>query len=219
MNLKFLFSILLFIAFISQSYAATSPSSPATTLATQLDAIQTMRADFIQTVYDNRGKAIQQTNGRMAIDRPGKLRWEIIKPIPQLIIANQSRLWIYDADLEQVTIRSLTIAAGEAPALLLSHSNTALDRDYQVTLLPAQRADGLQWFRLVPKQADNMFASVDLGFANHQIQQMRLQDHLGHATVIQFKRAQVNQPLPATLFKLGKLPANVDVIDETKQKQ
>ena len=91
-------------------------------LAALLNNTQSMRANFRQTVYDNRGKVIQKSVGYMAMQRPGKFRWESTSPIPQLIIANDSRLWIYDPDLEQVTIRSLSKEIGETPALLLSNS-------------------------------------------------------------------------------------------------
>ncbi len=64
---------------------------------------------------------MQRSYGKMALERPGKFRWEVTKPIPQLIIANEAKLWIYDPDLEQVTIRRLKVTSGETPALLLSH--------------------------------------------------------------------------------------------------
>lgn len=175
-----------------------------------------MKANFTQTVYDNRGKATQISYGKMAMQRPGKFRWDVTKPIPQLIIANESKLWIYDPDLEQVTVRSLKKVAGESPALLLSHDNASLENTYIVK--PIQRnAPQWSWFSLTPKQADNMFVSIQLGFTNNQIQEMRLQDNLGHNTVIQFKDIQVNPSLSASLFTF-KPSAKVDVIDETRKK-
>src|SRR5438105_3435289 len=91
----------LIIFFISMSGHADDHSP---NLANLLDAVKSMQANFTQTVYDNHGKSVQTSYGRMAIERPGKFRWEVTKPIPQLIIANESRLWIYDPDLQQVTI-------------------------------------------------------------------------------------------------------------------
>src|SRR5579862_4041780 len=100
--LQYIFS-LLFFCMLNAAYA----QSAADELSKQLDAVHSMRASFVQTVYDNKNKPIQQSYGRMALLRPGKFRWEVDKPIPQVIIANQTRLWIYDPDLEQVTIRPL----------------------------------------------------------------------------------------------------------------
>ena len=156
-------------------------ATPTEDLANRLNAVQTMRANFTQVVYDNRNKAVLTSYGRMSMQRPGKFRWEVTKPIPQLIVANASRLWIYDPDLEQVTVRSLKHAAGETPALLLSHVNMSLDNEYKVTQLPNKSAGGVS-FSLVPKSQDSVFASIQLSFINNRVKEMRLQDHLGHVT-------------------------------------
>lgn len=183
-------------------------------LSELLNAVNTMRADFVQTTYDEHAKQLQQSYGQMALQRPGKFRWEVKKPIPQLIIANESRLWIYDPDLEQVTIRTLKSAAGDTPALLLSHVNGVLNEAYTVKSIQ-KSVSGWNWYQLIPKSADNMFASIQMGFMNKEIREMILQDHLGHSTRIQFQRIKTNIPLAASLFvyKAGK---HVDVIDETK---
>ena len=205
----------------SSAYAQTATQSTAQSassgLAGLLNSTQSMKADFIQKIYDNRGKVVQQSHGTMIMQRPGKFRWEVKKPIPQLIIANQSRLWIYDPDLEQVTIRKLSQTTGETPALLLSHVNVVLDKDYDVKSLPAKSSDW-RWYELVPKAADNMFASIQMGFMNNQIHEMRLQDHLGHTTLIQFTNIKINPVLPSSVF-VFKAPANVDVIDEIRNKK
>lgn len=209
--LRYLICVCLSVFFTS-SYAAAVDD-----FSTLLNAVRTMQSNFTQTVFDNRGKAIQKSYGRMAMERPGKFRWEIVKPIPQVIIANESRLWIYDPDLEQVTIRVLHQATGETPALLLSHENTSIESDFSVKELP-KKADGWRWFALTPKKADNVFASVQMGFQKEQIREMRLDDHLGHTTTIQFENIKTNSKLAPSLF-VFKPPANVDVIDETRQKK
>ncbi|MFZ3068605.1 MAG: outer membrane lipoprotein chaperone LolA [Gammaproteobacteria bacterium] len=183
-------------------------------VAALLNNVKTMRANFVQTVYDNRNKAMQQSIGRMAMQRPGKFRWDVTKPIPQLIVANQSRLWIYDPDLEQVTIRSLAQATGETPALLLSDVDNVLDKDFKVQ--PLKKGSGT-WFKLIPKKADSMFAWIELGFTDGKISEMRLQDHLGHVTSVKFKNIETNVALSANLF-VFKTPANVDVINETRKR-
>jgi len=188
-------------------------ATPATDLATLLDGVHTMQADFTQTVYDNHHKPVQKSYGRMALARPGKFRWEVKKPIPQLIVANDTRLWIYDPDLEQVTIRALHKATGESPAMLLSQQNASIDKDYSVTL-KAGKSDE-QRFVLAPRNADSMLSSIQMTFINKQLHDMQLDDHLGHTTQIQFSRVSMNTPLAASLFTFKK-PANADVIDETK---
>lgn len=207
---RFLYFITLF-AFLSVAHAA----SPSTDLTSLLNSIQSMKANFTQTVYNKKGKATQKSYGRMTMQRPGKFRWDVTKPMPQLIIANGAKLWVYDADLEQVTIRSLKKSAGETPALLLSHDNTSLDRDYIVKTLPKNAAG--QWFALTPKSRDSMFESIQMGFVNNQIREMRLQDSLGSNTVIQFQNIQMNPSIAASQFTF-KPSAKIDVIDETRKK-
>lgn len=187
----------------------------AANLTQSLNALKSMQANFNQTTFDNHGKTIQQSTGKMALSRPGKFRWDVSRPIPQLIIANGSRLWIYDKDLEQVTIRPLSSSAGETPALLLSHENNSIENDFKVTSRPP-KSDNLTWFVLTPKSADNNFAQVEMGFVKEEIRQMRLQDHLGHTTLVKFTQAKVNQSVPAGLFVFH-VPKNTDVIDETKR--
>ena len=191
-------------------------ASPSDDFSALLNGMKTMKSNFTQTVYDNNGRAIQSSNGQMALDRPGKFRWEVKKPIPQLIIANDKKLWIYDPDLAQVTIKVLNQSAGDTPALLLSHVGSVLSDNYTVSTVTEKPAT-LSWFMLKPKNNDNMFQAVEMGFNGGRITEMRLKDHLGHTTAIKFVNATTNSSLPAMLFSF-KVPKGVDVIDETKRR-
>jgi len=207
--LQKIYSLIIFTVLSGSAQAA----DKAQELTGLLNGIKTMRADFTQTIYDNRGQAIQKSTGKMALERPGKFRWQVGKPIPQTIIANSERLWIYDPDLEQVTIRSLKVETGEAPALILSHQNADLEKNYQIQSMKPQGT--LQWFLLKPKKNDNMFASVKMGFANTQLKEMVLQDQIGHSTRVQFQKIEMNISLPSSLFKFIP-PKGTDIIDETR---
>src|SRR3990167_935825 len=202
------FRLIGFLCVMSGAYA----SGLSTDLEQLLNAVHSMRASFKQTVYDNQHKVIQTLYGKMAMQRPGKFRWEVSRPIPQLIIANDKRLWIYDADLEQVTVRSLKNAAEETPVLLLSAASTMLDKDFAVTG-GAQGPPEWHWYVLKPRHESAMFDAIQMGFKQGKIQEMRLQDHLGHTTRILFQQAVFNVILPDNLF-VFKPKANIDVIDE-----
>lgn len=206
--------IKLFLTVIITFISAATFAAPVDDLSAQLTSVRTMRANFTQTVFDNRGKAVQQSRGKMSLERPGKFRWEVIAPIPQTVIANGSRLWIYDPDLEQVTIRSLKKSTGDTPALLLSDVDAELTGAYNVKPT-SQKADARS-YTLTPKSNDNMFASIKLAFVKNQIREMRLEDNLGHVTSIKFQQIETNINLPASLFVFKK-PAKVDVIDETNR--
>lgn len=205
---KFAGYLAIMLCFIFQSAFA----SNAEELTVLLNKIKTMKAAFTQTIFDNYGKAVQKTKGTMALDRPGKFRWEVRKPMPQIIIANQDKVWIYDPDLEQMTVRTLTVDGNEAPALLLSHADTTIDKNYDVSVIEGQ--SGLKWFLLKPKNDDAMFGTIKLGFIKNQIKEMELNDQIGHSTRVIFNDIQTNGSLPASLFVLNP-PKGTDVIDET----
>jgi outer membrane lipoprotein carrier protein len=201
--------IIFIILFISQTCSAT----PANALAQLLSTIQTLQADFTQTISDRKGKLTEQSFGHMALQRPGKFRWDIKKPVAQLIITNNKRLWIYDPELEQVTVRLLDKEIENTPVLLLSNPTVAIEKNFQVQMI--KNAASLQWFALLPKNRDSLISFIKIGFFNGQMREMNLQDHLGHNTVIEFYNVAMNRPVAASLFNF-KPPAHTDVIDETR---
>lgn len=209
-------SLRAFFIIILLTLSNTPYAQSATDFASLLNAVKTMQADFKQIIYDERDKAVQTAFGSMAFERPGKFRWHAKKPIPQLIIANGNKLWIYDPDLQQVMIRSLQKAAGETPALLLSHVSASIDRDFAITEMP-EKQSGWRWFQLKPRKKESMFEAIHMGFVSNQIREMQLRDQLGHVTKIQFTHAKINQVLPLSTFEFNH-PSNVDVIDETRKK-
>lgn len=191
-------------------------ATPAVTLIQLLSTIHTMQADFTQTINDNKGKQTEQSAGHMALQRPGKFRWELTKPVAQLIVANNTRLWIYDPELEQATVRLLNKEIDNTPAMLLSQpDNVAIEKNFKVQMI--NNVASLQWFALLPKNHDSMLAFIKMGFAHGQIREIDLQDHLGHNTVIEFYNVVLNHPLPAALFHFIP-PAHTDVIDETRHR-
>ncbi len=208
--LRFILIIILLLSQLS-SYAA----APAADLTQLLSNIQTLQTDFTQTINDKKGRQTDQSIGHMALQRPGKFRWSVTQPIAQLIIVNDPRLWIYDPDLEQVTIRYVNKEVDNTPVLLLSNPAIAIEKNFIVQSM--RNVASMQWFALIPKNRDSMLAFIKIGFAKGQIREMDLQDHLGHNTVIEFYNISMNHPLSASLFNF-KVPAHTDVIDETKNR-
>ncbi len=187
------------------------------TLNQLLKNIRSMQADFTQVIVDNKGKQVQKSHGNMALKRPGKFRWQTLTPNKQLVVASGNRLWIYDVDLEQVVVRALAKQTGETPALLLSDANPALETDYHVKLEKASAAEQ-QRYVLTPIDQGSMFESIQMVFKGSILQEMELRDHLGHNTIIQFKNIKFNTPIADAYFYFSP-PKNVDIIDETKQRQ
>jgi len=175
-----------------------------------LKSTKTLKADFAQSVIAKNGRKPQQSSGVVAIARPGKLRWEIQKPFPQLVVGDGEKIWIHDPELQQVTVRKAGQAIGGSPAALLSGSNE-LEKNF--TLKEAGEADGLAWVEATPKVSDSGFERVRLGFSGSDLRAMELLDSFGQTTLIHFTRLERNPALPAATFKFVP-PAGVDVVGE-----
>jgi outer membrane lipoprotein carrier protein len=175
-----------------------------------LQETRTLKAEFAQAVIAKNGRKPQQSSGILAISRPGKLRWEIQKPYPQLVVGDGEKIWIHDPELQQVTVRKAGQAIGGSPAALLSGSNE-LEKNF--TLKEAGEAEGLAWVEAIPKATDSGFEKVRLGFAGNDLKVMELQDSFGQTTLIHFSKIERNPALPAATFKFVP-PAGVDVVGD-----
>lgn len=168
------------------------------------------RAAFEQTVTTSPARVPRSAAGSMAFIRPGKFRWEYEAPYHQLIVGDGEKLWIYDRELNQVTVRKLGDALGTSPAALLA-GDDALDRNF--TLGDAGRSDGLEWVEATPKHADAGFERVRIGLRDAAPRVMELRDNFGHTTLLRFSRFERNPALDPAGFRFI-APAGADVIGE-----
>ena len=175
-----------------------------------LQETRTLRADFAQVVVARGGRKPQESSGMVAIARPGKLRWEILKPYPQLVVGDGEKIWVHDPELQQVTVRKAGQAIGGSPAALLAGSNE-LERNF--ILAEAGETEGLNWVEATPKAGDSGFERVRLGFAGGDLKAMILYDSFGQTTHIRFNRLERNPALPAATFSFVP-PAGTDVVGE-----
>lgn len=171
---------------------------------------RTARAEFSQVVLDRNGQPRQQASGVMQFSRPGRFRWAYLKPYEQLIVGDGVKLWVYDKDLEQVTVKPLGEALGSSPAALLAGSN---EIEKFFTLSEAGSRDGLEWLEAVPRSRETGFEHIRMGFAGGSLKVMELKDGLGHRTVIRFGQVERNPSLDPQLFRFTP-PKGVDVIGE-----
>ncbi len=177
-----------------------------------LDGTRTLRADFVQTVLAKNGRKPQISSGTMALSRPGKFRWQIEQPYSQQIISDGQRVWLYDPELKQVTIRKIGQALGSSPAALLAgDGSAALAKHF--SLKDAGEKNGLEWVEAVPKASDSGFERVLLGFAGDTLKSMTLADSFGQTTVLIFAKVERNPSLAATLFHFTP-PAGADIVGE-----
>ncbi len=180
------------------------------TLKGFLQQTMTGKARFAQIVVDKNLKQLQQATGTMQFSRPGKFRWEYEKPYEQVIVGDGTRLWVYDKDLNQVTVRKLDKALGGSPAALLAGSNE-IEKAYDLTNLGSQ--EGLEWLEAVPKSRENAFERIRLGFGSNGLETMELRDQFGQATVIKFASFERNPKLSPEVFRFVP-PKGADVIAE-----
>jgi outer membrane lipoprotein carrier protein len=165
---------------------------------------------FEQRVMDRAGKVVDRGSGTFAFARPGKFRWVYEKPHPQTLVADGQKLWIYDPDLQQVTVKRMDQAISSTPAALLAGREdiTAL-----FSLRDAGTADGLEWVEATPKTPDSGFDKVRLGLKDKRLAAMELFDQLGGHSSLRFTELKPNAPVSAELFKFTP-PKGADVIED-----
>ena len=173
-------------------------------------ATKTATASFEQQAYDRSGKVVDRSSGDFAFARPGRFRWAYEKPHKQLLVADGAKLWIYDPDLQQVTVKRIGQAISSTPAALLAGKD---DITQLFTLRDAGTKDGLGWVEASPKAKDTGFDRVRLGMRGRTLAAMELYDQLGGRTVLRFSDLRANVALAPDTFRFTP-PKGADVIDE-----
>ena len=176
-----------------------------------LGTTQTLRADFGQIVVAKNGTKPQQSVGVMMISRPGKFRWQIEKPYSQLLVGDGEKIWIFDPDLRQVTVKKMDPALGTTPAALLVGSNN-LEENFHLRELGER--EEMEWLEAVPQSsAESGFEKLQLGFMGEELKAMELHDNFGQVTSLAFVNMQRNIPLSPANFHFVP-PDGADVIGE-----
>lgn len=203
------------IVLASSAICASASADGLKSLQAFLQHTQTGRAEFSQSVSappkDGQTARTRLSSGSFEFQRPGRFKFVYQKPFEQTIVADGQTLWLYDADLNQVTRRAQTQALGSTPAALLASAPdlSALQAEFTLEALPDQ--EGLQWVQASPKNRDGQIKSVRIGFAGGQLAVLDILDNFGQRSVIRFTELQANVALPADTFRF-KPPAGADVI-------
>ena len=171
---------------------------------------QSARADFEQKVYDRNKKLVQESRGSFSFVRPGKFRWAFSKPYSQLIVGDGEKVWVYDEDLNQVTVRKLSHALGATPAALISGS---ADVEQAFVFSDTGESDGLQWLDARPKERDAGFERIRMGFSASGIDAMELVDQFGQTTRLRFSSVQKNPKLDPGTFRFTP-PKGADLLGQ-----
>jgi outer membrane lipoprotein carrier protein len=172
----------------------------------------TARGKFEQKIFDRNRKLLQESSGVLAFSRPGKFRWTYVKPYAQLIVGDGSKIWIYDEDLKQVTVKKLDQALGSTPAALLAGNNEAM-RAFNLSDQGAK--GGIEWLEALPRDKEGNFERIRMGFGSSGLEVMELLDSFGQTTVLKFTSLQRNPRLDPGLFRFSP-PKGADVIGDVK---
>jgi outer membrane lipoprotein carrier protein len=174
-----------------------------------LNDTKTARGSFVQTVLGKSGRKPQQSEGFFAISRPGKFRWSYEKPYKQLLVSDGEKLWSYDPDLKQVTVKKLGAAFGSSPAALLA--GESLEGNFK--LKDAGTTEGLEFVEATPKSQDGSFEWLRIGFKGGLPRVMEVRDNFGQTTLLYLNQFETNIALPAELFHFAP-PKGADVVGE-----
>ena len=171
--------------------------------------VKSGRASFTQTVTAPDGAKRRSSSGSFEFSRPNRFRFAYAKPFEQLIVADGQKVWIFDADLNQVSVRKFSSALGATPAALLAGGS--IEKDFELSSQAPQ--DGLDWALALPKLKDGAFQSVRIGFKGKTLAAVEITDAFGQRSMLQFTQMTANAAVPADSFRFTP-PAGADVIEQ-----
>lgn len=195
---------------ISSCSVLADEDASAQRLTALLDQAQTISARFSQLTLDGSGTQLQETAGQLVLKRPGLFRWHTDAPMEQLLVSNGEKVWLYDPDLEQVTIQTLDKRLTHTPALLLSGDVSEIQENFAIS---HQEGGNVVDFMLKPKSKDTLFDSLRLSFRSGVLNDMQLIDSIGQRTNILFLGVKMNETVDDSLFSF-EIPEGADVIQE-----
>jgi outer membrane lipoprotein carrier protein len=211
------------VAFAAALFASAVLADQAgTALDRFLNGLNSLHADFTQTVTDAKGKQVESGSGSLLVQRPGKFRWDYTPHEAdasasrkdaatrgQLLVADGKNLWFYDRELSQVTVKPVAAALTATPVMLLSGTTAQLRDSFDIA--SDGNRDGMEWVKVKPHGDEADFSSAELGFVRDQLARMIIHDRLGQSVQLDFSHGERNGRVDAAQLQF-KPPAGVDVI-------
>jgi len=197
------------LAAVTVAHAAAAPSG-ADSLRKFFTSVNSVQAQFSQVVLDEALNTIQESSGTLYIERPNKFRWDYDIPFKQEIVADGKQIWVYDKELQQVTVRDLTGGLGDTPAVLLAGKGRLEDR-FTVKSLGEQGS--LVWAQLIPKNKDGGFETIRIGFEQGKLATLEMIDGFGQTTRVTLRNSKENIRIDPARFRFTP-PKGVDVVGQ-----
>ncbi len=200
----FLFSPATAQEFVSQEAGAI------TQLHGLLEQTRTFSAEVDQLLMDQDGRELQETRALLLMEKPARFRWAVTQPYEQLTVTDGETLWLYEPDLEQLTIQPFADDIDRIPVTLLNADAATIAQAYDVS--STSMGDELVRFILIPRNADRLFERLSLTFKGPVLEEMQFEDSLGQQTSLTFREVNRNVPLDPSEFTFT-APDGIDVID------
>ncbi|MEP7042005.1 MAG: outer membrane lipoprotein chaperone LolA [Dokdonella sp.] len=194
------------------SFVAHAADTARTRMEAFSKGLNAVSADFNQSVTDANGHRGDGSQGTLTLQAPRQFRWDTTKPYEQTLVADGERVWIYEPDLQQVSVRSQNSEEAHSPLTVLT-DHSQLDSQFNAS--EAGERDGLTWLKLTSKAKEPEFEYAELGFDAQNLQRMLFKDQLGNTTEIRFSDWKRNPKLAAGSFKFTP-PQGVDVIGDVR---
>ena len=205
--MKIFLTLFTLLLFSFTAFAAEKNLDATQALISLLNKTHSLSSDFTQNIYDETGHLIDHSSGTLKLAKPNLFRWEVQKPMTQLVVSNSQQVWVYDPDLQQVIIKPVDHTLSVTPLSILSGSSDVLSKNFKITKTKAG-------YQLISKAEDLNFNTIDLGFAQDHISSMTLFDNLGQKTELVFSHLVSNPVFPPHTFDF-KPPKGIDIVDAT----
>lgn len=211
--------VIKFIAILSVFLSVNTAADDATSLQKLLQPLDNLQGKFSQQQFDIDGELLQQSEGDFALQRPGKFSWHTALPFEQQLVSNGQRLWLYDPDLEQVSIQTIDANLQQTPALILSSNAEQLSANFEIVETSVEGKADLnvkkntqnREFLLLPRQTDPVFERLILVFKDDVLSDLNVHDSLGQLTQFKLLNVIANTKMAATQFEF-EIPAGTEVI-------
>lgn len=209
--MKLIKQVIVVVVFFALSFSAFADDSNKAldSFLAKLEALNSMQADFVQSTRDNHNNVLQEIKGTLLVAKPGKMRWQTQPPYSQLVVSDNQSVWLYDEDLEQVTIRDMEQRIQETPALLLSGDTQEISKNFEIQF---KQDDDFSRYTLLPKDKSQLFERIEFQYYGDVLESMRIHDATGQTTEIVFSEIQQNPEVNDSMFTF-KAPEGIDVID------
>jgi outer membrane lipoprotein carrier protein len=197
------------VALSLSAFAVAAWADSVATLREFAREVKSARAAFTQTVTSPDGLKKKVSSGQFEFARPNRFRFVYAKPFEQQIVADGQKVWLYDVDLNQVTVRQIGQALGATPAALLA--GNAMDKDFELSALPAK--DGLDWAQALPRNKEGSIQAIRIGFAGSTLAALEIVDAFGQRSMLRFSALETNPKIADDAFRFTP-PKGVDLIEQ-----